>query len=227
MSGRFDKWLMLAVGLVGGWVISTAPGWMHASRYESWWGIATAFGTVSTGAFAAWTAWRQYESNQQRQRHQSDVANAQVNSEMRMLIGPLRRLIFALKCRAKTEEGEAFEMRNCSISESTIKQLDLTVSRAVANQLVLIPDSKREALSHAINLGPMLVARVNNARGWEKQPNGGGIHAWVILETACEFGAALETYLESSSSGDFSIASYLKVAEKLGIGDLYAKFSST
>ncbi|MGB3835912.1 hypothetical protein [Castellaniella sp.] len=46
MTDKVDKWVMLAIGLAGGWVISTAPGWMHASSYEHWWSIATAVGTV-------------------------------------------------------------------------------------------------------------------------------------------------------------------------------------
>lgn len=55
---KIDKWMMLAIGLVGGWVISTAPGWMHASSYEDWWDIATAFGTVGAAAAAVGIASR-------------------------------------------------------------------------------------------------------------------------------------------------------------------------
>ncbi|NYT64014.1 hypothetical protein H0A66_16985 [Alcaligenaceae bacterium] len=50
--GKIDKWMMLAIGLVGGWVISTAPGWLHASSYEHWWDIAIAVGTIGTALAA-------------------------------------------------------------------------------------------------------------------------------------------------------------------------------
>lgn len=46
MTEKIDKWMMLVIDLVGGWVISTAPGWAQASGHEHWWGIATAVRTV-------------------------------------------------------------------------------------------------------------------------------------------------------------------------------------
>lgn len=41
-----NGWLIFAIGLTGGWIISTAPGWLRASRLEDWWNIATAVATV-------------------------------------------------------------------------------------------------------------------------------------------------------------------------------------
>ena len=46
MEEKTDKWVMLLCGLVGGWVICTAPGLTPGSSHEDWWHIATAVGTV-------------------------------------------------------------------------------------------------------------------------------------------------------------------------------------
>jgi len=69
VEGKIDKWVMLVIGLVGGWVISTAPGWMQASSHEHWWDIATAVGTVGS-AFAAVVGFlfEQHRGRQERRR---------------------------------------------------------------------------------------------------------------------------------------------------------------
>ncbi|WP_321289280.1 hypothetical protein [Alcaligenes phenolicus] len=58
---KSEKWIMLLIGLVGGWVISTAPSWLHASSDKHWWSIAEAVGTVGAtliGALSWVYVWR-------------------------------------------------------------------------------------------------------------------------------------------------------------------------
>ncbi|HCP78118.1 MAG: hypothetical protein CML16_08085 [Pusillimonas sp.] len=44
---KLDKWVMLLIGLVSGWLIATFPGWVDAWEVAFWWDIAAALGTIS------------------------------------------------------------------------------------------------------------------------------------------------------------------------------------
>ena len=94
--GKLEKWVMLAIGLVGGWVISTAPGWMHASSYEDWWGVATAVGTVSATIGAVGIAGWQYWIAQREKQVNAAHAAASAYLQLSVMAGEISNIDQAL-----------------------------------------------------------------------------------------------------------------------------------
>lgn len=68
---KLDKWVMLLIGLVGGWLIATFPGWVDAWRTADWWDIAAALGTISATVAAVVIASQTEFRRRNERRHQA------------------------------------------------------------------------------------------------------------------------------------------------------------
>lgn len=121
---KIDKWMMLLFGLVTGWVISTAPGWMRASSYEHWWGIATAIGTVGTVIVAIALATK--GELKEKRKEAADGALAVFSEKDRII--RIRRTI--LECAYDLRDGGTGNVHDkdlCVWIEETARALEATL----------------------------------------------------------------------------------------------------
>lgn len=109
-----------AIGAIGGWVISTAPAWMHASSHKHWWDIATALGTMGAALGAVVVA---LMNRAHQVRDSISAADRYTRSNFGVLVLMRRRLLEALACVSLGSDKGA-EKRTQEAAEA-LKALDI------------------------------------------------------------------------------------------------------
>ncbi|MDS1142012.1 hypothetical protein RE432_16340 [Pusillimonas sp. SM2304] len=172
---KLDRLVLLAVGLVGGWLIATFPGWVDAWGKEHWWNIATAFGTVGAAVGAVLIALFNHLSEKRKElagarRYAKSVVDVLLAAHVELT--RVKAQIQAFTPNSCFRNGESTIVEQLTGVLNSIKSIDIERVGVVYPEIANTLSSSKMFLVQAVAIADRLpgtaqacVINVDSARG--------------------------------------------------------------
>lgn len=183
-----------------------------------WWDLMTAFGTVGTAIAAVWFSLTASEKSARDAKVASQLARQLCQPELDALMGGLHAGVSDARFLALINDGETRHESRLICIRKLPALLHLSECKERCERIAQGNPDEADFLASVVLAARRVAVYAEQVNSFgAKQPNGGNIVSFVLLQEICALGRLLEGKAEGEDSKQFEIENYRGVARKLGI----------